>query len=74
MGFETNIAQIFAPVEEMHGCQLVIISNINGRVLGVKVNYKYFATGSDYKVELNDKLDKKKLIVIDEKLEEYAAA
>ena len=75
MGFKPNIAQIFAPVRENAWLPISHNYDINGRVLGVKVNYKYFATVSDYKVELNDKLDKKKLIVIDEKLEkEYAAA
>ena len=75
MGFKTNIAQIFAPVKENAWLPISHNFDINGRMLGVKINYKYFATVSDYKVELNEKLDKKKLIVIDEKLEkEYAAA
>jgi hypothetical protein len=75
MGFKTLVSQIYAPVKENAWLPISHTFDINGRMLGVKINYKYFATVSDYKVEINEKLDKKKLIVIDEKTElEYAAA
>ncbi len=75
MGFKTNISQIYAPVKGEAWLPISHTFDIKGRVLGVKINYKYFATVSDYQVEINNKLDKKTLIVIDEKTElEYAAA
>ncbi len=75
MGFKTNISQIYAAVKGEAWLPISHTFDINGRMLGVKINYKYFATVSDYQVEINDRLDKKKLIVIDEKTEkEYAAA
>ncbi len=75
MGFKYNISQIYTPVKDKIWMPISHNFDVKGKFFGVKVTYKYLATVSDYQVELNTNLDKKNLIVIDEKTEkEYAAA
>ena len=74
-GFKYNIEQIYAPIRENVWLPISHNFDINGKIFGVKMNYKYYATVSDYIIVVNEKLDKKKLIVIDEKTDkEYALA
>jgi hypothetical protein len=74
-GFEIAINQMFAPVSNKIWVPINQQYDINGSLLGIKIKWKYLASLSNYKLELNDSLEFVKFTLIDEKTErEYAKA
>ncbi len=67
LGFETNIEQIYAPIQENVWMPVSFKFNISGKILGFRLAYQYLATANDYKIQLNPDLDVD-LRVIDEKI------
>jgi hypothetical protein len=72
-GFKVAISQMFAAVNDRMWFPINHQYDLSGRIFGVKMKWKYLATLSNYKVELNESLKYDKLVLIDEKTErEYA--
>ncbi|MFC2101002.1 DUF5686 and carboxypeptidase regulatory-like domain-containing protein [Bacteroidota bacterium] len=74
-GFEINVKQMFAQVNEKMWFPVNQQFDVEGKLLGFEINYKYLTSMSEYEVELNDTLSFENLVLIDEKTEkEYALA
>jgi len=74
-GFEINVNQMFAPVSDKMWFPVNQQFDLEGKLLGFDIIYKYLTSMSEYDVKLNDTLSFDKLVLIDEKTEkEYALA
>ena len=74
-GFELSIHQEFAPVGEKVWFPVSHRYDLKGKILGIRFDFQYLASLSDYLVKTNDTLAFDRLVLIDEKTEkEYAMA
>ena len=71
-GFQINVKQIYAPVEENVWMPVTHRVEVGGTFLGVELEYKYLATVSNYQVTLNPDLDVA-VEVVDEKTDKELA-
>ena len=72
-GFEINIRQSYAEVEDHVWMPISLNLRANGKVFGVGIDYKYLSTTSDYVLQLNPELGGY-VEVIDEKSQPETAA
>ncbi len=64
-GFEVNIKQIYAPIQETVWMPVNHRIEVSGKIYGFELEYKYLATVSNYTITLNPELDKA-ITVVDE--------
>jgi len=74
-GIEMQINQTYTNVNDKIWMPINQQYDVKFSFFGVNISWKYLAVLSDYKVDINESLDIKKLTLIDEKVEkEYAKA
>ena len=74
-GFEMVINQMFAPVEDKLWFPVNHKYDFDGSFLGVRFNYQYLASLSDYKIQVNDSIQMGDFMLVDEKTQaDYAKA
>ena len=72
-GIEFLINQIYAPIEDKAWLPVSHKFDVNGKIFGFAFEYKYLATVSKYKIEINPDL-KDDFVVIDEKIDKDLAS
>jgi hypothetical protein len=73
LGLKISIKGVYAPIEDKAWLPVSHQFKIDGKVFGFEFEYKYLATVSDYKIQLNPDLYVDKMEVIDEKIEKEHA-
>lgn len=68
-GIQTDVNQVFAPVEANVWLPISHKYNGSGKIMGIKFEFQYLATVSDYVVKLNQNLSED-IVVLDEKTEQ----
>ncbi|MEY4106886.1 MAG: hypothetical protein RL181_1228 [Bacteroidota bacterium] len=68
-GIQFQIEQVYSPMEEKVWLPLTQTFHVSGSIFGVRLEYNYLATASNYKVTLNPEL-KGAFEVLDEKAED----
>jgi hypothetical protein len=68
LGVSIGVKQIYAPIEDKAWLPVSQQFDIEGKFFGFEFEYKYLATVSDYKIELNPELVVPDMEVIDEKV------
>ncbi|MDW7695037.1 DUF5686 and carboxypeptidase regulatory-like domain-containing protein [Flammeovirgaceae bacterium SG7u.111] len=71
-GFKIRMKQINAPIQEAVWMPVTYRFEVDGSIYGFDMEYKYLATVSDYKIELNPDLAVE-MVVVDEKVEKKLA-
>jgi len=75
LGIDLYIKAVYAPIEDKAWLPVSHQFKVDGKVFGFEFEYKYLATVSDYKIQLNPELyvETEKMEVIDEKIEKVQA-
>src|SRR5690606_6041231 len=75
LGIGIGIKAVYAPIEDQAWLPVSHQFKIDGKIFGFEFEYKYLATVSDYKIQVNPELyvEPEEMEVIDEKLEKSEA-